>query len=112
MYKRQPICYVHVSKQQLDITIISHKRLQFYNCFQFHSKEDFIYHLLFTLEQLKLDTETIKLRLFGTIEEDDELYAIAYKYIQNVAIFIPANPSYHFGDLEKETIDFTVINAL
>ncbi|WP_394749678.1 DUF3822 family protein [Spongiimicrobium salis] len=107
-----PVCYVHVSKQQMDITIISHKRLQFYNSFQFFTKEDFIYHLLFTLEQLKLDTEKIKLRLFGAIEEDDELYSIAYTYIQNVVIFIPSNPSYHFGDLEQGSIDFTVINAL
>lgn len=108
----EPICYVHISKQQMDITVISQKKLQFYNSFHFMTKEDFIYHLLFTLEQLKLDTESIKLRLFGAIEEDDDLYSMAYTYIQNVAIFIPSNTSYHLGNLEKETIDFTVINAL
>jgi len=109
---KEPICYVHVSEQQMDITVLSQKRLLFYNSFQFITKEDFIYYLLFALEQLKLDTTTVKLRLFGAIEESDEIYGICYEYIQHLSIFIPPKTDYPVEGMENEAIDFTVMNAL
>ena len=109
---KEPICYVHVSEQQMDITVLSQKKLLFYNSFRFITKEDFIYYLLFTLEQLQLDTETVKLRLFGAIEESDEIYSICYEYIQHLSIFIPPNAGYPIEGAENSAIDFTVINAL
>jgi len=108
----EPVCYVHIGEQQMDVIILSQKQLLFYNSFNFVTKEDFIYYLLFTLEQLKLDTQTIKLRLFGAISEGDEIYNICYEYVEHVSIFIPSNRTYPMEDLEKETIEFTVINAL
>ncbi len=109
---KDTVCYVHVDMQQMDIVVLSNRSLVLFNSFHFTSKEDFIYYLLFTLEQLKLDPEQIKVRLFGTIEEEDECYEICYEYIQNIAIYIPEGD---FADLEPdeiERVDFTVINAL
>lgn len=109
----EPICYVHLIEGHMDIAVISHKKLILYNNFSFNTKEDFIYYLLFTLEQLKLDTETTKLKLFGSIEEGDELYNMCHEYVRDISIFIPSNTSfYHFGESEKETIDFTLLNTL
>lgn len=109
---KEPVCYVHVSDHQMDIAILSQKLLIYYNSFHFLSKEDFIYYLLFTLEQLKFDPETVKLRLFGAIEEGDEIYAICYEYIRHPAIFIPAVSPYPLEGQLQHSIDFTVINAL
>lgn len=108
----EPICYVHVADKQMDITVLTQKQLLFFNSFQFITKEDFIYYLLFTLEQLKLNTETIKLRLFGSVDMGDELYNIAYEYIQHISLFIPPSDIYSTEELEKEVVDFTVLNAL
>ena len=109
---KEAICYVHVSEKQMDITVLSQKKLLFYNSFYFVTKEDFIYYLLFTLEQLQLDTESVKLRLFGAIEESDEIYTLCYEYIQHLSIFIPPNSMNPPEGMENEVIDFTVINAL
>lgn len=109
---KEPICYVHVSEQQMDITVLSQKKLLFYNSFKFATKEDFIYYLLFTLEQLNLDTAAVKLRLFGAVEETDEIYGICYEYIQHLSIFIPPSSSYPIEGMANDAIDFTVINAL
>ncbi|NJB70436.1 hypothetical protein GGR42_000898 [Saonia flava] len=109
---KDPMCYVHVSKQQMEVTIISQKKLVFYNSFVYHSKEDFIYYLLFTLEQLKLDTETTLLRMFGSIDEGDDLHSLCHHYIKNVSIYVPENIPYLTTEVDKETIDFTVLNAL
>ena len=109
---KDTVCYVYVSENQMDITIFEQKQLLFYNSFIYHTKEDFIYYLLFTLEQLKLDTESIKVKLFGSIEEGDDLYNICYLYIKHMAISIPSHSALELGDLEKESIDFTLLNAL
>ena len=79
-----PKAYVNVSKDHFEILIVKNSKLLLFNSFAYHTKEDFIYYILFTLEQLKLDPETISLIFLGEIDTDDELYAITYKYIRLV----------------------------
>ena len=76
--------YVHVSFNHFEIIIIKEGKLELYNTFTYNSKEDFIYYILFTAEQLRLDPETLNLVFIGDITEKDELYNIAYKYIRNI----------------------------
>ena len=105
-------CYVHAGEHYMDILVLSQKQLLFYNSFPYTTKEDFIYFLLFTLEQLKLDTETVKTRLFGIVEEGDEIYTICYEYIQHLSIFVPAGIPDTVDDKGTGSIDFTVLSAL
>ncbi len=107
------VCYAHVSKKQLDITVISQKKLLLFNSFLYETKEDFTYYLLFVLEQLELNTEEVPVKLFGVIEEDDPVFKLCYEYVQNISIFAPAYP-HHFelGEPEIASIDFTVLNTL
>jgi hypothetical protein len=109
---KEPVCYVHVLEQQLDIIVIANKKLLFYNSFNFSTKEDFIYYVLFVIEQLKLDVETIKLKLFGNIEEDDQLFNVCFKYVRNVSVFVPSNLSYLMDINHHKSIDFTTLSAL
>ncbi len=109
---KEPICYVHFEGQQMDITIIAQKKLLLYNSFTITSKEDFMYYLLFTLEQLKLDTESTKLQLFGSIEEGDDLYNLCYKYIKDISLFIPPVGSYPTAKIDQKSLGFTVLSAL
>lgn len=109
---KEPICYVHIDGQQMDITIIAQKKLLFFNSFIITSKEDFIYYLLFTMEQLNLDTERTKLQLFGSIEEGDDIYMLCYKYIKDISLFIPSVGSYPIVTTDQKSLDFTVLSAL
>ncbi len=109
---KEPICYVYVFERQMDVTIIAQNQLLLYNNFSFVTKEDFLYYLLFTLEQLHLDTAAVAVKLFGDIEEDDDMYELCYQYIRNVAIFAPFGLAYSLTNPHQESIDFTVLNAL
>jgi uncharacterized protein DUF3822 len=109
---KEPICYVHVGENQMEITVISQKRLLLYNSFIFHTNEDFIYYLLFTLEQLQLDTETTKLKLFGSIEEGDLMYDLCYEYVKDVSIFRPSTVAYPYASADNFAIDFTLLSVL
>ena len=77
-------CYIHVSKSTLDIVIIKNSNLQFFNIFEYKTKEDFMYYVLFTLEQLELSTEETLVSILGDIEEDSDLYRLIYTYIRNI----------------------------
>ncbi|WP_373517504.1 DUF3822 family protein [Pricia sp.] len=112
VHGKEPVCYVYVFERQMDVTVIGQNKLLLYNNFSFVTKEDFLYYLLFTLEQLQLDTASITVKLFGDIEEDDDIYELCYQYIRNVAIFAPHALAYSLPDSHKESIDFTVLNAL
>lgn len=105
----EPVCYIHVSSRQMDIAVISQKQLQLFNSYTYRTKEDFIYYLLFTLEQLKLDPSEIKTRMFGMINEEDDVYKLSQEYISNISIFVPDGMQHPAPD---EGVDFTVINTL
>tara|TARA_R110002074_G_scaffold151351_1_gene305028 strand:+ start:5564 stop:6400 length:837 start_codon:yes stop_codon:yes gene_type:complete len=110
---QETICYVHVSKNQLDITVLDQRKLLLYNSFLYTTKEDFAYYLLFVLEQLELDPKTAIVKLFGSIEEDDPTFQLCFSYIQNLSIFAPSSPQLiKLGEPELKSIDFTLINTI
>lgn len=87
--------YINVNDSTFEMVFIRKQELIFYNSFEYHTKEDFIYYILFTIEQLQLDPETLKTMLSGAIEKDDALYDIVYKYIRFVDVVHP-NHDYTF----------------
>jgi len=76
--------FVNVNTSTFDIIVLQGKNLVLANSFSFNTKEDFIYYILFTIEQLGLDTEKLQLSLMGGIEEESEIYKIVYVYIRNI----------------------------
>lgn len=82
----EPTLYVYISKTHFEIIAIRQKQLLLYNTFNYQQKEDFIYYLLFTIEQLNLNPESVAVYLLGQIDKESDLYQIAYQYIQNVHI--------------------------
>ncbi len=85
-YSLVPHMFAHIDNNHFELVVIANKKLQLYNTFKFSTKEDFIYYVLFTAEQLKLNPEKFELVVLGSIEKDDELFKIAYKYIRNVSL--------------------------
>lgn len=85
-YSLVPHMFAHVQGNHCELIIIANKKLQLYNTFKITAKEDFIYYILFTAEQLKMNPEKFELILLGAIEKDDELFKIAYKYVRNVKL--------------------------
>ncbi|HEA23602.1 hypothetical protein LCGC14_1283900 [marine sediment metagenome] len=108
---KNEVCYIYVYERQMDITIIAQKKLLLFNNFSFVTKEDFLYYLLFTLEQLKLDTGSIIVKLFGDIEEDDDIFQLCLQYINNITIFAPTQMQHPLENRDEYSIDFTTLNA-
>ncbi|WP_341222059.1 DUF3822 family protein [Polaribacter atrinae] len=102
--------FVNVSKENYDIVILQNKELQFSNSFNFQTKEDFIYYILFTFEQLKLDVEEIALFFTGDIEPESEIYKITYQYIRNVAFLESNNKIFNELDASKHS-NYILLNS-
>jgi hypothetical protein len=77
--------YVNIDTNNFEIIAIKEGGLLLYNTFEYHTKEDYIYYLLFTLEQLQLNPETLQLVLLVLINKEDDVYNITNKYIRNVS---------------------------
>ena len=60
-------------------------------------KKTFIYYILFVYEQLQLNVESTKIKVLGSIDHEDDLYAILYTYIRHVEI-IPSQFNYKFAE--------------
>ncbi|WP_178985034.1 DUF3822 family protein [Winogradskyella helgolandensis] len=91
-----PIVYININKSTVEVLVVEKNKLQLFNVFEYYSKEDFIYYILFVYEQLKLDVESTSIELSGNIEKDDDLFSILYTYIRHVN-FIEKDYSFSFS---------------
>ena len=89
--------YLHVNSTMIEISVVENEQLQLFNIFEYHSKEDFIYYVLFVFEQLKLDVETTIIHLSGNIDKNDELFNLIYTYVRHVE-FEKLNFSYNYSE--------------
>ena len=76
--------YVNISHSIFDIVVIEDAKLLFYNIFEYQTKEDFIYYVLFTLEQLELNPEETIISLLGDIDKESSLFKVLFTYVRNI----------------------------
>ncbi|MFL9844496.1 DUF3822 family protein [Flavobacterium rhizosphaerae] len=101
--------YIHIQDVHFEIVVTDNQKLLFYNSFTYNTPEDFLYYLLFTLEQLELNPETVSIKLLGKIDEDSPLFKIGYEYIRNIALYTQTTTN---GLTEHQTREhFILINA-
>ena len=113
-YTTGPKVYLHTHGNFYELVIIENGKLIFANCFDFETREDFLYYLLFTAEQLNLDTENFELLLMGDISKDSEEYQMAWDYIKNISFMGPFHP-YSFSEKakpENELSEYLLIKSL
>lgn len=109
----KPKMYVNICDGNFEIIVVEKGDLRLYNSFEFRTKEDFIYYILFSAEQLKLNPETFELIFTGNIDSKDEIYSIAYKYVRFV-FFSKRLDSYKYSDQaqpENNHSQFVILNS-
>lgn len=76
--------YLNIKDQSFEMIVIKGANLLFDNTFRFKTKEDFLYCLLFALEQLHLETESVPVYFLGMITEDSKLVELTSRYIRDI----------------------------
>jgi len=103
--------YLHVIDDQLDCIVVKNGGLQLCNSYPYKTPEDFIYYVLFCLEQLHLNPDTIPVFLCGDIEKGDSNYEILYTYIRSIT-FIKSQGSNSLIPSEETSNKNFLINSL
>ncbi len=111
-FSERPHMFVNIYDEHFEIVIIANSKLLLYNSFKYQTKEDFIYYVLFTAEQLKLDPEKFELIFSGDADKESDLYKMAYTYVRNISL-IEIRSKYSFRSNFTEKIkrsNFTLLN--
>lgn len=75
---------VHVLPQSFQIISVKNQTLELYNSFNYQTSEDFIYYLLFVLNQLNIKSNEAIIRLTGEVDKNSAIYDMLHKYIQTI----------------------------
>ena len=100
--------YINIQQTHFELIALDGNSFQLFNRFEYKTREDFIYYILFTAEQLDFNPENFKCILMGAVEENDELFSIAYKYIRHVSLLSISNMRYNQNN---STQNFTLLNS-
>ncbi len=106
--------FVNLRSRSFDLIILRHDKLHFYNSYKFNTKEDYLYFLLFALEQLNMNPESVELVIMGNLTINSDIYELSWKYIRNIRFMERNNIfqySYVFDDLPGHQY-YTLFNAL
>jgi len=104
--------YVHIQPTHFEIVVVRGNKLLLFNSFDYASPTDFLYCLLFTLEQLMLNPENIKMWLLGDIRTESPLFEAAYTYVRNVALFEPETLANRCGITLQEALqNYILLNS-
>lgn len=106
----EPAAFVNIRNNSFDLVVITADKLLFYNNFKARHPEDFLYFLLFSLDQQDLNPEKVNLSLMGNITVDHPIYEAVRKYIRNVR-FASYNPAFEYSYV-LEDVQFHQFNLL
>lgn len=84
--KEEKQVFVHFQDTHFEIVVSQNLKLLLYNSFEYKTPEDFVYYLLFTLEQLQLNPETVAVNLLGKITANHPCFEIAYRYVRHIRL--------------------------
>ena len=78
--------YVNINKSYLNIIIFDGRKLDYINTFEYETKEDILYFILFVMEQNKMVNDETKINLIVKKEFLEENYSYLSKFIKNIDI--------------------------
>ncbi len=104
--------YLHVQTESFDCLIVKEGKLILCNTYSYRTPEDFIYYLLFCMEQLKLNPESTEVVLSGDIKKKSEIYTIVYKYVRHVSFTSEKFSKLSFSENTEPHQHFVLKNSL
>jgi hypothetical protein len=105
--------FINLRKSCVDIAVPEGNKLLFFNSFEFRTREDFIYYVIFVMEQLAINPAEAELMLTGFIEKNSPMFDILNKYVKTTLFLSRSHSfkySYHLNEIPDHYF-FTVLNS-
>ncbi|PRY15442.1 uncharacterized protein DUF3822 [Pontibacter ummariensis] len=93
---------IFVERDYVTILVVGQNGLEFCNVFQYHTPEDFIYYIVFVMQEQKMDPEQETITVWGDITHDSSLFHMLQRYIRYIKLGkkpTDVDYSYKFHDL-------------
>jgi hypothetical protein len=106
--------FIFVREEAFNMMIFEKKQLVYSNAFHFREPEDFIYYVIFVMEQLNLNPEEVPVTLLGDISTKTPHFDLIFKYIRNVDFALQNEStqySYVFDDVPGHSF-YTLLNPM
>jgi hypothetical protein len=88
--KRKPFSVlISFFDSYFDIIIIKEEKLFYFNRFQYTTKEDFIYFMVMTLQNLEINSANVEISIIGKIEPQSSLNELLHRYFDDVRFVTP-----------------------
>lgn len=106
--------FIFVREEAFNMMIFDRKQLVYSNAFQFRAPEDFVYFVIFVMEQLNLNPEEVPVTLLGNIDTKTPHFDLIYKYIRNIDFALRSESthySYVFDEVPGHSY-YTLLNPV
>ncbi|GGK70113.1 hypothetical protein GCM10011405_17700 [Rufibacter glacialis] len=80
----RPQLFIYVDKNYVTLVVLQGLKLEFCNSFFFTTSEDFIYYVLFVLQEKKMNPDQDQVMVWGELLLDSELHEVLRTYIRHV----------------------------
>jgi hypothetical protein len=88
--------FLHFRDPFFDLMVFDGRKMDYVNVFRFQAPEEVLYYVIFVMEQLALNPETVPVVLLGEVEESQAIQELIFKYIRYVS-FARRNDAYHYS---------------
>ncbi|TAE48910.1 MAG: DUF3822 family protein [Cytophagales bacterium] len=79
--------HIFVNEKYLSIAVLNEAEVQFCNVFEYKSSRDFLYFVLFILDELRLDKTNTAIKLYGQINQVAEIYRLLNNYVSQLTLW-------------------------
>ena len=76
--------FIDIENRYMNMLIVQGERVLLYNRYYYQSPQDFVYFLLFAIDELQLNIDSTQTLLYGEISKDSGIFNLLQKYIKNV----------------------------
>jgi hypothetical protein len=78
------VMYIYAEVGSFYFVVFRGKKLYYFNRFSYETIEDFLYYILFSIEQLDIDTEQVPLYITGEVEPTALFYNKVRRYVRYI----------------------------
>jgi hypothetical protein len=106
--------FIYVREDAFNMLIFEKKQLVYSNAFFFRAPEDFVYFVIFVMEQLNLNPEEVPVTFLGNIDTKSPQFDLIFKYIRNIDFALRSEStqySYVFDDVPGHSF-YTLLNPV
>jgi hypothetical protein len=79
-----PHVFLQVREHLVDLMIFDGRQMTYFNTFPFQNPEDVAYYLIFVMEQMNFNPETVPLVLLGNVSPGENLYELLLRYVRHI----------------------------